>query len=69
MTLKEMRNREIIGASQDKEKEWVSLLATIYIVVMKILPLLINQREYGDLQNSWVEDADDNTIYLAAIPT
>ena len=41
MSLEEMRSGEIIGANQDGNREWVSLLAATCAVVMKIPPCLI----------------------------
>ncbi len=35
---------------------------------MKILPILINQGELGDLNDSWVEVVCDDTIYFVAMP-
>lgn len=52
MTLEEMRSEEIIGVSQNKNREWVSLLVFVCVVAMKILLVLIYQGESGDLQDS-----------------
>ena len=41
MSLEEMRNGEIIGASQNGNREWVLLLAIICAVAMKISSYLI----------------------------
>lgn len=56
-------------ASQDGNKEWVLLLAAICAVAMKILPVLIYQRESGDLRDIWVDDIGDDTVYFTATPT
>ena len=69
MTLEKMRSGEIIGASQDGNREWVSLLAAVCAVAIKIPPVLIYQGESGDLRDSWVEDVGDDTVYFAATPT
>ena len=69
MTLEEMRSGEIIGASQDRNREWVLLLAAVCAVAMKIPPVLIYQGESGDLQNSWVEDVSDDIVYFVATLT
>ena len=61
MSLEEMRSGEIIGASQDGNREWVLLLAAICAVAMKI-PRLIYQGNPGDLRGTWVEDIGDNTV-------
>lgn len=52
MTLEKMRSGEIIGVSQNGNREWVSLLAVIYVIAMKISPVLIYQGESGDLRDS-----------------
>lgn len=49
ITLKEMKSGEIIGANQDKNGEWVLLLAIVCVVVMKISFVLIYQGEFKDL--------------------
>ena len=69
MTLEEMRSGEIIGASQNGNKEWVLLLAAIYAIAIKIPPVLIYQGGSGDLQNSWVEDVSDDIVYFVATLT
>ena len=56
LTREEVRNDEIIGASQDWNKEWVSLLAAICAVADVIPRALIYQGYSGDLRNSWVDD-------------
>ena len=52
MTLEEMRSREIIGASQNGNKEWMILLVIVYLVIMKILSILIYQEKSEDLDDS-----------------
>lgn len=49
LTREELRNGEIIGASQDGNREWVSLLAAICAVADVIPPALIYQGECGNL--------------------
>ncbi len=41
MTLEEMKSGEIIGASQDGNREWVSLLTAVCAVGMRIQPVFI----------------------------
>ncbi len=69
MTLQEMRSRKIIGASQDVNRQWVSLLAAVCAIAMQIPPVLIHQGESEDLIESWVADVGDDTVYFAAIST
>ena len=52
MTHEELRSGEIIGASQDGNREWVLLLAVIFAVASTISPVLIYQREPGDLKDT-----------------
>lgn len=68
MTLKEMKSKEIIRVSQDKNKEQMSLLAAICAVAMKISLILIYQGECGNLQDSWTKNLGSNTVYFVAIP-
>ena len=69
ITLEEMRSGKIIEASQDRNREWVSLLPAVCAVALKIPPVLIYQEESWDLQDSRVEDVGDDTVYFVAIPT
>lgn len=36
-----MKSRKIIGASQNRNREWVLLLAAVYVIAIKIPPALI----------------------------
>ncbi len=69
MTYEELASSEIIGASQDGSREWISLLAAICVVSATIPPSLIYQGESGDLRNTWVDDIGQDTVYFAATPT
>ena len=69
MTHEELASGEIIGASQDGSREWVSLLAAICAVPATIPPALIYQGESGDLRSTWVDDIGQDTVYFAATPT
>lgn len=66
MTLKKMKNREIIRINQDRNKEQMSLVATIYVVAIKILSILIYQGECRNLQDSQAKNVDINTVYFIA---
>ncbi len=52
MTHKKLKSGEIIGSSQDGNREWVSLLAPICAVAATVPPTLIYKRESGDLRNT-----------------
>ena len=69
MTHEELRSGEIIGASQDGNREWVLLLAVIFAVASTISPVLIYQREPGDLKDTQIDDISQDTTYFAATPT
>lgn len=51
MTDKKLRSDEIIGGSQDSNRKWVLLLATICIIVFTLPLALIYQRESINLKN------------------
>ncbi len=63
-----MRSGEIIGTRQDENKEWVSLLAAVCAVAMKIPPIFIYQGESEDLRDGWIENISNDTVYFAATP-
>lgn len=69
MTLEKMGNRKIIKASQDRIREWVSLLAAVCAVKIKIPPVFIYQEESGDLKDSLIKDISDDTVYFAVTTT
>ena len=69
MTLEEIRSGEIIGANQDGSRKWVSLLAIVYTVAMKIPLLLIYQVVSRGLGDSQVKDVRNNTVYFAVTHT
>lgn len=65
MSFVEIKNKEIIGASQDKNKEWVLLFNDITSLVMKNLFILIYKEESKDLGNTLAEEIYNNTAYFA----
>lgn len=58
-----------IGASQDGNREWVSLLPAICVVASTISPALVYQGELGDLRDMWTDDIGQDTTYFAATHT
>lgn len=52
ISLEEMRSEEIIGISQDGNKEWILLLIAIYVIIIKILFYFIYWKELGDLRDT-----------------
>lgn len=69
LTREELRSGEIIGASQDRNREWVSLLAAIFALANVVPPALIYQGDSGDLRDSRVDDLGNETVHFAATPT
>lgn len=49
--------------------ECVLLLAVVYTIVMKILPLLIYQEESKNWKDYWIENISDNIVYFVLMPT
>ena len=64
LTRDKLHSCEIIGASQDGNREWVSLLATIFALADVILLALIYQEEFGDLRDFLVDDLEKETVYF-----
>lgn len=69
MIREELQSSEIIGVLQDRNRELVSILAAICIVVNIIPPTFIYQRESRDLSDSWIEDLKKEKVYFAITPT
>jgi hypothetical protein len=56
MTLHALKSGQIIGASQDRSREFLSLLACICADRTKLLLALIYQGEWHNMLDSWVQD-------------
>jgi hypothetical protein len=56
MSIYALRHERIIGASQDRSQEFISLLACICANSTKLPPALIYKGESADLMDSWVTD-------------
>ncbi len=69
MTREELQSSEIIGALQDRNREWVSLLSAICAVPDVIPPALIYQRESRDLKDSWIKDLGEEKVHFATTST
>ena len=65
---KMMKNKKLLGASQDGSREFISLLATICADGTALPPALIYEGKSHDLQDSWLEDFDasEDEAYFAA---
>lgn len=69
ISLEEMRNRKIIRTSQDKNREYILLLAAICAIAIKIPSYFNYYGKSEDLNDMQVEDISNNTVYFAAIST
>jgi len=56
MTFHAYKTGQIIGASQDGSREFLTLLACICADGTKLPPALIYQGDHADLLDTWVED-------------
>ena len=56
----QFKSKKLLGAKQDGNREFISLLACISADGTAIPPGLIYQGESGDLQDVWLEDFDDS---------
>jgi hypothetical protein len=56
----------ITAVKQDSSKEFINLLASIYIDSIALPPTLIYKEASGDLQDTWLEDINekDHLYYL-----
>ena len=70
VSIKQLKSKKLLGASQDGSREFLSLLATICADGSALPPALIYQGESHDLQDSWLEDYDSSIdeAYFAASP-
>lgn len=49
--MEEIKSKEILKASQNKNNKWILLLAIIYAIAIKIPLCFIYQKEWGDLKD------------------
>src|SRR5438105_9621651 len=67
MSREALRSGQILGARQDGSREFISLLACIRATGEAIPPALIYKGESHDLQDTWVQDVQENDqVYFAA---
>ena len=69
MIREELRSSKIIRASQDGNREWVSLLAGICARRNVIPPAFIYQRKFENLKDSWIEDLGEEKVHSAVTST
>ena len=56
MSKKAHESGRITSASQDGNREFISLLACVLAIGVALLPALLYKGELGDLQDSWLQD-------------
>ena len=67
MTRSALEKGRIMGACQDGNREFISLLACISADGKSLPPALIYKGKSHDLQDSWVEDLqEEDEVYFAA---
>ena len=54
----------ILSSKQDSNREFISLLTTIYTNGTSIPPVLLYQGKSHDLQDTWVKDIGEDIIYF-----
>jgi hypothetical protein len=54
MSKKAYKSGRITGASQDGNREFISLLACILAIGVALPPALLYKGELGDLQDGWL---------------
>jgi hypothetical protein len=55
-----MKQQKLLGAGQDGSREWITLIATICADGSSLPPALIYKAVSGDLQDTWLQDYDEN---------
>ena len=60
MSTEQLKRGKLLGANQDGNREWISLLATICTDRTALPPAIIYQSDSGDLQESWLQDFDNS---------
>jgi hypothetical protein len=67
MMLNALKTSRIMGTSQDGSREFLSLLACIYINGMKLPLALIYKGESHDMLDLWVQDFNEgDQVYFAS---
>jgi hypothetical protein len=65
-----MEKQKLLGTSQDRSREWITLLATICADGSSLPPALIYKAVSGDLQDLWLQDydPDEHSCWFASSP-
>jgi hypothetical protein len=61
----------LLGACQDSNRSWITLLACIGQDLEPLPPILIYQDKEGNFQDTWLDDFDPETeeAYFSTSPT
>jgi hypothetical protein len=70
-SLKHFHSGKLLGAAQDGNREWITLIAAICMDGTFLPPSIIYQAVSGNLQNSWLTDYDpeEQTCFFASSAT
>ena len=61
VSLESLKEKRITGASQDGNREFITLIASICADGSHLPPALIYKGESYDLQDTWLDEFDDST--------
>jgi hypothetical protein len=66
--LAQLITKQLMGASQDGNREFIILISVICADKSRILPALIYKSESGAIMDTWLDDYDDKNeiVYFAA---
>lgn len=64
-----LKSSKIIITSQDSNRKWVLLFATICTVASIISLVSIYQRKSGNLKDTWTDNIGQNITYFVTIHT
>jgi hypothetical protein len=70
-TKAQAQSGQLIGPSQDGNREWITILACICADGTSLSPSLIYQAVTGNLQDTWLQDfnPDDHSCFFTSSPT
>jgi hypothetical protein len=61
---------KLLGAAQDGNRDWITLIATIYADGTLLPPALIYSATTGDIQDQWLQDYQETEdCYFASTET
>ena len=62
VTLAQLLAKQLLGASQDGNREFITLIPAINVLKLHIPPALIYQSDSGTLMSTWLDDYDDQDL-------